>query len=126
MNIVFRRVAQVIEPAIREAIRTHVQCAQDNQNTLTDTQLRKMLHKGITVSNGRKRCNSEMSIAAARSADIDINEADKLRVTAEYRQRYCKREQIAIGRPNKANVARDNACKCPFSSYVWFIFLEAV
>lgn len=117
---------EAIEPAIRDTIRNHVQEAQNNRNTVTDTQLRKILQKGITVSNGRKRSNSEMSIAIASSAVIDISEADKLCVTAEYRRRYCEREQIAIGRPDKTTVARDNACKCPFSSYVWFILLEAV
>ena len=86
---------------------------------MTDTQLRKILQKSVTASKDRKWGYSELSIDRASRVVIDLNEEAELQVTAENRRRFCKQEQIAIGRPDRTTAARDNACWSAFQAKIY-------
>ncbi len=55
-----------------------------------------------------------------------LTDADTLRASKRYCRDYCQREGVARGKPDKTTAARDNACKCPFMSFVWYVVCEAL
>ena len=115
-----------IEPSIREAIHEHVQQRQDSMNTITDKDIARSLHKGIVASTLRKRKLSALTLVETSAAVISLTNADTDMVSTRYLNKYCADEKMTVARSDKTTEARDNACKCPFLSYVWYVVCEAL
>ncbi len=112
----------LIEPGVREKISEYVQNAQDNTNTVSEEQFRKILFKGRAVTAEQKRGLSVVPTAEV----VTLSDADVMRTTVRYTQNYLQREGLSCARPDRTTVSRDTACKCPFMSYVWYIVNEAI
>jgi hypothetical protein len=111
-----------VEPMLREKVHELVQTGQEEMATISEESFRGVLQKCRTATEYRKRGLS----ATPLEEIVRLTDADTLRASKRYCRDYCQREGIARGKPDKTTAARDNACKCPFMSFVWYVVCEAL